>query len=271
MSVTVAKSAGFCFGVSRAVELVETAAKEGKHTLTLGPIIHNRHVVERFQKMGVQVIEQPEQAQPGDTVIIRSHGVSREVYERLEKQGAEIIDATCPFVKRIHNLVAQAEEAGQLPIIIGTPTHPEVEGIAGWCTRCKVFADADSLEKWVVEEHISSDLPVCMVSQTTSTEFLWKKCVQFAKKQFTYLKTFDTICRATECRQSEASALSQRCQAMVVVGDLKSSNTGRLAMICREHCEKVVLVDNASELDKDFFRGVSDVGITAVRRHRRGL
>ena len=263
MSVTVAKSAGFCFGVSRAVELVETAAKEGKHTLTLGPIIHNRHVVERFQKMGVQVIEQPEQAQPGDTVIIRSHGVSREVYERLEKQGAEIIDATCPFVKRIHNLVAQAEEAGQLPIIIGTPTHPEVEGIAGWCTRCKVFADADSLEKWVVEEHISSDLPVCMVSQTTSTEFLWKKCVQFAKKQFTYLKTFDTICRATECRQSEASALSQRCKAMVVVGDLKSSNTGRLAMICREHCEKVVLVDNASELDKDFFRGVSDVGITA--------
>ncbi|MCI6435983.1 MAG: bifunctional 4-hydroxy-3-methylbut-2-enyl diphosphate reductase/30S ribosomal protein S1 [Clostridiales bacterium] len=263
MSVTVAKSAGFCFGVSRAVELVETAAKEGKHTLTLGPIIHNRHVVERFQKMGVQVIEQPEQAQPGDTVIIRSHGVSREVYERLEKQGAEIIDATCPFVKRIHNLVAQAEEAGQLPIIIGTPTHPEVEGIAGWCTRCKVFADAESLEKWVVEKHISSDLPVCMVSQTTSTEFLWKKCVQFAKKQFTYLKTFDTICRATECRQSEASALSQRCQAMVVVGDLKSSNTGRLAMICREHCEKVVLVDNASELDKDFFRGVSDVGITA--------
>ena len=263
MSVTVAKSAGFCFGVSRAVELVETAAKEGKHTLTLGPIIHNRHVVERFRKMGVQVIEQPEQAQPGDTVIIRSHGVSREVYERLEKQGAEIIDATCPFVKRIHNLVAQAEEAGQLPIIIGTPTHPEVEGIAGWCTRCKVFADAESLEKWVVEEHISSDLPVCMVSQTTSTEFLWKKCVQFAKKQFTYLKTFDTICRATECRQSEASALSQRCQAMVVVGDLKSSNTGRLAMICREHCDKVVLVDNASELDREFFRGVTDVGITA--------
>ena len=263
MSITVAKSAGFCFGVSRAVELVETAAKEGKRTLTLGPIIHNRHVVEHFQKMGVQVIEQPEQAQPGDTVIIRSHGVSREVYERLEKQGAQIIDATCPFVKRIHDLVAQAEEAGQLPIIIGTPTHPEVEGIAGWCTRCKVFADVESLEKWVVEEHISSDLPVCMVSQTTSTEILWKKCVNFAKKQFTYLKTFDTICRATECRQSEASALSQRCQAMVVVGDLKSSNTGRLAMICREHCEKVVLVDNASELDKDFFRGVSDVGITA--------
>lgn len=263
MSVTVAKSAGFCFGVSRAVELVETAAGEGKHTVTLGPIIHNRHVVDRFEKMGIQVIDQPEQASMGDSVIIRSHGVSRDVYQRLEQQGCEIIDATCPFVKRIHKLVSQAEQEGRLPIIIGTPTHPEVEGIAGWCSRCKVFADAESLEKWVLEEHVPRDLPVCMVSQTTSTEFLWKKCVKFAKKQFTYLQTFDTICRATECRQSEASALSQRCQAMVVVGDLKSSNTGRLAMICREHCDKVVLVDNASELNRDFFRGVSDVGITA--------
>ncbi len=263
MRVTVAQSAGFCFGVSRAVEMVENAARAGERTLTLGPIIHNRHVVSRFQDMGIQVIDQPEQAAPGDTVIIRSHGVSREIYQRLEKQGAKILDATCPFVKRIHNLVAQAEENGMLPIIIGTPTHPEVEGIAGWCSHCKVFADVESLEKWVKLEAVSPDLPVCMVSQTTSTEFLWKKCVDFAKKQFTYLKTFDTICRATECRQSEASELSQRCQAMVVVGDLKSSNTGRLAMICREHCQKVVLVDNAAELEPSFFRGVSDVGITA--------
>ena len=263
MKVTVAKSAGFCFGVSRAVELVEKAAGQGNRTLTLGPIIHNRHVVERFEKMGVQVIGQPEEAAPGDTVIIRSHGVSRDVYKRLEARGATIIDATCPFVKRIHKIVSQAEREGQLPIIIGTPTHPEVEGIAGWCTRCRVFADAESLENWVREEAIPADLPVCMVSQTTSTEFLWKKCVQFAKKQFTYLQTFDTICRATECRQREASELSQRCGAMVVVGDLKSSNTGRLAMICREHCDKVFLVDNASELNLDDFRGVSDVGITA--------
>ena len=263
MNVTVAKSAGFCFGVSRAVELVEHSAGQGGRTLTLGPIIHNRHVVERFEKMGVRVIEQPEDASAGDTVIIRSHGVSRDVYKRLEAQAATIIDATCPFVKRIHKIVSQAEQEGKLPIIIGTPTHPEVEGIAGWCTRCKVFADAESLENWVREEAIPADLPVCMVSQTTSTEFLWKKCVQFAKKQFTYLQTFDTICRATECRQREASELSQRCGAMVVVGDLKSSNTGRLAMICREHCDKVFLVDNASELNLDVFRGVSDVGITA--------
>ncbi len=263
MNVTVAKSAGFCFGVSRAVELVEHSAGQGGRTLTLGPIIHNRHVVERFEKMGVRVIEQPEDASAGDTVIIRSHGVSRDVYKRLEAQGATIIDATCPFVKRIHKIVSQAEQEGKLPIIIGTPTHPEVEGIAGWCTRCKVFADAESLENWVREEAIPADLPVCMVSQTTSTEFLWKKCVQFAKKQFTYLQTFDTICRATECRQREASELSQRCEAMVVVGDLKSSNTGRLAMICRGHCDKVFLIDNASELNLDDFRGVSDVGITA--------
>ena len=263
MSITVAKSAGFCFGVSRAVELVESAASRGGRTLTLGPIIHNRHVVHRFQEMGVRVIQQPEEAKPGDTVIIRSHGISREVYQRLEAQGATIVDATCPFVKRIHKLVSQAEQEGKLPIIIGTPTHPEVEGIAGWCKECKVFADVESLKKWAQDAAIPGDLPVCMVSQTTSTEILWKKCVNFAKKQFTYLQTFDTICKATECRQREASELSQRCEAMVVVGDLESSNTGRLAMICREHCDKVLLVDNASELKPEDFRGVSDVGITA--------
>ena len=263
MGVTVAKSAGFCFGVSRAVELVETAARQGSRTLTLGPIIHNRHVVERFRQMGVRVIDTPEEAGAGDTVIIRSHGVSRDVYRHLEATGANIVDATCPFVKRIHKLVAQAEAEGKLPIIIGTPTHPEVEGIAGWCTNCRVFENVEAMEKWVQEENVPPDLPVCMVSQTTSTEILWKKCVNYAKKQFTYLQKFDTICRATECRQREASELSQRCEAMVVVGDLKSSNTGRLAMICREHCNRVYLVDNAGELNPQDFCGVSDVGITA--------
>ncbi len=263
MRVTVAKSAGFCFGVSRAVELVETAARQGSRTLTLGPIIHNRHVVERFRQMGVRVIDTPEEAGAGDTVIIRSHGVSRDVYRHLEATGANIVDATCPFVKRIHKLVAQAEAEGKLPIIIGTPTHPEVEGIAGWCTNCRVFENVEAMEKWVQEENVPPDLPVCMVSQTTSTEILWKKCVNYAKKQFTYLQKFDTICRATECRQREASELSQRCEAMVVVGDLKSSNTGRLAMICREHCNRVYLVDNAGELNPQDFCGVSDVGITA--------
>ena len=263
MSVRVAKSAGFCFGVSRAVELVEKAAQEGRKVATLGPIIHNRHVVDKFEKMGVRVIEAPEEALPGETVIIRSHGISRAVYERLEAQKVEIIDATCPFVKRIHTIVSRACEEGRLPIIIGTPTHPEVEGIAGWCKDFRVFQDASELEKWVADEKISLNLAICMVSQTTSTESLWKLCGEFAKKQFTNLKIFDTICRATEYRQSEAAELSGVCQAMVVVGDPKSSNTGRLAMICREHCDRVFLVDNAAELKAEDFSGVTDVGITA--------
>ncbi len=263
MSVRVAESAGFCFGVSRAVEMVEKAAAEGKKVCTLGPIIHNRHAVERFEKMGVQVITAPEQARPGDTVIIRSHGVTRAVQEALEKQGVEIIDATCPFVKRIHGIVSKAREEGRLPVIIGTRSHPEVEGIAGWCDDCRVFESPQELENWAKNDAISKDLPICMVCQTTSTESLWKTCGDFAKKQFTNLKIFDTICKATEFRQNEAAQLSAVCQAMVVVGDTHSSNTGRLAMICRERCDKVVLVDNATELDPVFFRGVHDVGVTA--------
>ena len=263
MTLRVAQSAGFCFGVSRAVELVEQAAGDGKRVVTLGPIIHNRHVVEKFKGLGVHVIDTPEQAKPGDTVIIRSHGVSRDVYQRLEKQGVEIIDATCPFVKRIHGIVSRAEEEGRLPIIIGTASHPEVEGIAGWCEHCEVFESREELENWALGQENLKNSSICMVSQTTSTESLWKTCVDFAKKQFTNPKIFDTICRATEYRQNEAADLSQSCQAMVVVGDLTSSNTGRLAMICREHCGKVFLVDNASELHKEDFAGVSDVGITA--------
>ena len=263
MSVTVAKSAGFCFGVNRAVEMVERAAAAGKPTATLGPIIHNRHVVERFRRMGVRVIDEPEQAQPGETVIIRSHGVSREVYGRLERQGVEIVDATCPFVKRIHRLVSQAEEEGRLPIIIGTPTHPEVEGIAGWCRDCRVFENEEALRVWAEKEKIPSNTPLCMVCQTTSTENLWKKCGNFAKKQFTNLKIFDTICKATDDRQKYARELAEVSQAMVVVGDSRSSNTGRLGAICRECCPLVVMADNAQELDPSVFSGIQKVGITA--------
>ena len=263
MSVRIAKSAGFCFGVSRAVELVEQAAQAGKKVATLGPIIHNRHVVDKFENMGVRVIDTPEEALTGETVIIRSHGVSRAVYERLERQNVEIIDATCPFVKRIHTIVSRGEEEGRLPVIIGTPTHPEVEGIAGWCSDCRVFAGPEDLKKWVQSDQNTRNLAICIVSQTTSTESLWKTCCEIAKKEFTNLKIFDTICRATEYRQSEAAELSEVCHAMVVVGDPKSSNTGRLAMICREHCDRVFLVDNAAELKAEDFSGATDVGITA--------
>ena len=263
MSVTVAKSAGFCFGVNRAVELVEQAAAAGGQVKTLGPIIHNRHQVARFEEMGIKVISSPEEAGENDTVVIRSHGVTRAVYEALERRNARIVDATCPFVKRIHGIVSAAEAEGRLPVIIGTRAHPEVEGIAGWCGKCRIFETPEELEEWSKSGEVTGDSPICMVCQTTSTEFLWKMCVNFAKKQFTNLKIFDTICKATEFRQSEAADLSRICQAMVVVGDTHSSNTGRLAMICREHCDRVVLVDNASELEPEFFRGVADVGVTA--------
>ena len=263
MKITVAETAGFCFGVNRAVELVEQAVRDGKKVATLGPIIHNRHAVKHFEDMGVQVIESPDDAGEDTTVIIRSHGVTRAVCEALERRGVEIVDATCPFVKRIHGIVSNAENEGRLPIIIGTRSHPEVEGIGGWCGKCLIFESLEELKEWSESAECDPNSPICMVCQTTSTEYLWKSCVNFAKKQFTNLKIFDTICKATESRQSEAANLSKICQAMVVVGDTHSSNTGRLAMICREHCDRVVLVDNASELDSDFFRGANAVGITA--------
>ncbi len=261
--ITVAKTAGFCFGVDRAVELVQRAATQNKQVVTLGPIIHNRHQVGKFRQLGVEVIQSPEEAMPGMTVIIRSHGVSRRVMQQLEQRQVQIVDATCPFVKRIHGIVSRAQQEGKLPVIIGTRDHPEVEGIAGWCDDCRIFQSQEELENWGKTLPDRENLSICMVCQTTSTENLWKSCVKIAKKLFTNVEIFDTICRATESRQSEAAQLSANCQAMVVVGDTSSSNTGRLAMICREHCDRVVLVDNASELDPEFFRGVTDVGITA--------
>ncbi len=263
MSVTLAKYAGFCFGVNRAVELVENAAAKGRQVVTLGPIIHNHHVVEHFEQMGVGVIQTPEEAPTGATVIIRSHGVGRAIYEKLESMNVQLVDATCPFVKRIHKLVREAEAENRLPIIIGTRTHPEVMAIAGWCSRSEIFETPEELERWALAEESCRNQPVCMVSQTTSTEALWRKCEKILKKQFTNYKIFDTICKATEYRQKEAAILAERCQAMVVVGDTNSSNTGRLAMICREHCENVVLIDQASELDLAAFQGVHHVGITA--------
>ena len=263
MSVTLAQHAGFCFGVSRAVELVEKAAGEGRKVFTLGPIIHNRFVVEKFQAMGISVLEKPEDAPAGATVIIRSHGVSRAVMQALESRGVDIVDATCPFVKRIHGIVSRAWEEGSFPIIIGTRTHPEVVAISGWCGECAIFESPRELEEWAQQHPEMQDRPVSMVCQTTSTEFLWKKSIEIAKKQFTNLKIFDTICRATEFRQAEAAVLSAQCQAMIVVGDPKSSNTGKLADICRENCPRVHLIEEVSDLDLAAFSGLTNVGITA--------
>ena len=263
MNILLAKTAGFCYGVNRAVDLVEEAIASGKPTVTLGPIAHNRHLVGRFDAQGVRVVTTLDEIPAGSTVVIRSHGIPRRIYEALQNMDVEVIDATCPSVKRIHGLVAKAEKAGQQPIIIGTPTHPEVEAIAGWCEHPLVFSDAESLENWLNLSPEHRNLPVTVVSQTTSTQFLWNSCKKIIKKVCTNHEIFDTICRATENRQAEAAKLAESCRAMIVVGDRNSSNTGRLAHICAEHCANVALVDSADELDPATYRCYDTIGITA--------
>ena len=271
MRVEVAKTAGFCPGVKRAVEMVEAAARSGVPTVTYGPIIHNHHVVERFAGMGVHEISHFSEVTPGTQVIIRSHGVSRAVYEGLEAQGAVIQDATCPYVKRIHNIVSEAEEQGRTPIIIGIPTHPEVEAIAGWCQDPHVFENAEALEKWLLGDDIRQHMPLIMVSQTTSTEKLWKNCVETIKKLCTNCEIFDTICSATEKRQSEAARLAQRCESMIVIGDRNSSNTKRLREICSEVCKHTCLIDSGADLSAADYIGKSSVGITAGASTPQGI
>ncbi len=263
MSIRVAETAGFCYGVNRAVDLVEQTIRKGSPVVTLGPIAHNRHLVQHFEQLGVRVAERVEDIPDGCAVVVRSHGVPRAAYEQLSARGLTVIDATCPSVKHIHHIVERAQAAGRQCIIIGTPTHPEVIAIAGWCERPLVFSNAEDLQNWTDADPSRCDLPLTMVSQTTSTKFLWESCKKIAKKVYTNCEIFDTICKATENRQTEAAALASECDAMVVVGDKNSSNTVRLAHICSEHCRNVTLVDNASELDADKLKGAVSIGITA--------
>ena len=263
MQIRLAETAGFCFGVERAVDLAEKTAGSGVPAATLGPIIHNRHVVARFAAMGLQEIDSAQQAQPGQTVIVRAHGIPVSEQKELAARGAQIVDATCPFVKKIHVIAQKAEKEGRSLLIIGTPTHPEVMAIASYSSDAHVFQSAEALQSWLTQDEKRASLPFCMVSQTTGTQKLWESCREIAKKVCTNCEIFDTICRATEMRQKEAAFLSKSCDAMVVVGDVRSSNTGRLAMICSENCPKVVLVDHADDLDMSFFHGAATVGITA--------
>ena len=263
MQIMLAETAGFCFGVDRAVSLVEQAVKEGKHVATLGPIIHNRHVTSRFEALGVREIASPEEARPDECVIIRSHGVSRTVYDQLIARGVEVVDATCPFVKKIHHIIAAAEENGQQPVIIGTRSHPEVQAIAGWCHDPQIFETPEELAEWLQNDVNRTKMPIRMVSQTTSTQKLWENSCEILKKECTNSEIFDTICKATEMRQKEATELAKNSDAMVVVGDARSSNTGRLAMICRQYCKTVTLVDCADELDMLLLSNANTVGITA--------
>ncbi len=263
MNIRIANTAGFCYGVKRAVELVEQAVDQGKTVYTLGPIAHNRHLVASFESKGVRVGQTPEDIAEHCTVVIRSHGIPRATYEALRQRNVEIIDATCPSVKRIHNIVSDAEAEGRTPVIIGTPTHPEIVAIAGWCSNPKVFSHEESLEHWLLSDPELADLPITMVSQTTGTKKLWENCKKILKKVCTNYKIFDTICRATENRQNEAASLGEESQAMIVVGDRTSSNTKKLALICSEHCSDVFLIDNAADLPLEKLGRFSNIGITA--------
>ncbi len=263
MQIILAKTAGFCFGVDRAVEMVNESVRRGNKTATLGPIIHNRHVVERFLKQGVRELDSPEKAEPGETVIIRAHGVPEQVQQALCARGVPVLDATCPFVKKIHTIVKNETQKGRKIIIFGSPAHPEVEAIASFCREPLIVQSPEELENWLREAPERRNLPISMVSQTTSSQKMWKSCAEIAKKVCTNCEIFDTICRATEMRQEEAAILSQKCDAMVVVGDARSSNTGRLAMICEQYCKKVSLVDQADDLEMSLFSGANTVGITA--------
>ncbi len=263
MKVMLAKSAGFCYGVHRAVELAEQTAQLGKPCVMLGSIIHNKDVVAHLAAQGLYAVETPAQVPEGSAVIIRSHGESREVHQRLEQQGAEILDATCPNVKRIHQIVQQAEQRGRVPVIVGTHDHPEVVAIAGWCRMPVVLSGEEELESWLSQEPGRREMPLTFVSQTTSTKKIWEGCVKKAKKECTNAEFFDTICGATSKRQEEARQLAQTCGLMVVVGDRQSSNTKRLGEICRESCPHVLLIERAEDLDLSQLPKADMVGITA--------
>ena len=261
--VILAKSAGFCFGVRRAVQLAEEIADQGKPYVMLGPVIHNDNVIEDLAARGVGCVHAIEEVPPGYGVIIRSHGEPKAVYDRLEEMGCPIADATCVKVSQIHQIVKDASDRGRQVIIIGSPEHPEVKAIAGWCEGAEIFRNVEELTVFLDGAKENPQKPVTLVSQTTSTDKIWTPCREKVKKECTNAEIFDTICDATCKRQSEAQRLAEHCGAMIVIGDRKSSNTNRLAELCRAHCPLVFHISRAEELDRSMVSGVASVGITA--------
>ena len=263
MKVMLAQSAGFCFGVRRAVQLAEKIAAGDAPYVMLGPVIHNDHVIEHLAEQGVGCVERVDQVPPGCGVIIRSHGEGKAVYDKLQEMGCPVADATCVKVAKIHQIVQDASWRGRQVIIIGDPVHPEVTAIAGWCTGAKIFRNATELGEFLKEYEENPQKPITLVSQTTSTDRIWSPCREKVKKECTNAEIFDTICDATCMRQSEAQSLAEQCDAMIVIGDRKSSNTTRLAELCRAHCPLVYHISRAEELDRRMVSGVASVGITA--------
>lgn len=264
MEIIVAKSAGFCFGVRRAVKLAEEAARTCSDCVTLGPIIHNDDVIKMLEDKGVGQVKDVSQISSENTVIIRSHGIGKTEREALEAVGADILDATCPDVAKIHGIVKKEAASGRTIIVIGEKHHPEVSAITEWCGENCFVAETDKeLEKLLDFHPEIKEQKVSVVFQTTGTKNNYKLCVNLLEKQCTSAKIFDTICGATSKRQEEARDLAKSCDAMIVIGGKASANSRRLAEICAEVCPRVFFVENADELNKADFEGVSLLGITA--------
>ena len=260
--VTVAKSAGFCFGVSRSVDMAEELLRDG-NAYCLGQLIHNDDVVRVLAAKGLCVINSPDELPDGERVVIRSHGVAKSVYDALERKHAVIIDATCPKVKKIHEIVSKASGDGRFVVIIGMHHHPEVEAVCGWCGEHTVCENESELSSYFAERPDLSAKAITMVIQTTQTRTNFIECANFLKKRCTNVEIFDTICGATSMRQKEAAKLSAECDAMVVIGGRHSANSVHLAEICRQECDNVQFVNNAEEVDMDRLKNSRTVGVTA--------
>ena len=259
MEVILAKTAGFCFGVKRAVDTVYKEAGK-KNVYTYGPIIHNSEVVNDLKKKGVKVINSREELEALEegTVIIRSHGVAREIYDLIHEKGLELVDATCPFVRKIHKIVEKAGNDGDQVIIVGSEQHPEVQGIKGWCTgEVHIISDAEQFEG------IDLNKPTTLVSQTTFNYKKFKDIVDIFSKKSYDINVMNTICNATEERQTEAGTIARQSDAMLVIGGKHSSNTQKLYEICRKECENTYFIQTLDDLDLKQLQSFRSVGITA--------
>ncbi len=262
MEVIRAQSAGFCFGVKRAVEKVYEQIANGKKIYTYGPIIHNEEVVRDLESRGVQVIEGEEELArlKEGAVVIRSHGVPKRIYELIAENGLECIDATCPFVKRIHNIVEkESRECGQI-VIIGNPGHPEVEGIMGWSdTPAMVVESVQEAENC----RLDKEKKICIVSQTTFNYNKFQELVEIFHKRGYNVNVVNTICNATEERQTQAREIAAKVDAMIVIGGRNSSNTQKLYEICREKCDATYFIQTLEDLRLELPKTATLVGITA--------
>ncbi len=264
MEIKVAKTAGFCFGVSRAIDIVEKLVAEGKRVCTLGAIIHNPQKVRELEEKGVRIVDSPDEVKSGETLVIRSHGVAASVTDRIKELGVSCSDATCPFVLKIHRIVAEHSKNGDTILIAGDKDHPEVQGIIGHCfSECHTFMNCDELDKLFEDVPNLRQKPVCAVVQTTFDRTEWKKTLKKLQKLYTNAKIFDTICSATSDRQSEAEILASESDLMLVIGGKHSSNTNKLYHICKSKCDKTYLIESAPELPMDALRTAGQIGITA--------